>query len=100
MLLFVNGALLLILAAMFLILAFCPGAGNKCVDVYLEASRYGPDLEKEFRHVMGALPFHARLVIVDDASDSVTSSIVDRLLIRNPGVACRRTVRKSHPAQP
>lgn len=81
--------ILVILAwlGMVLLMVFTPtGSRGGGEAVIFHVSDWGPEVEREFRHTLKTLPQGSQLMIVDDGTDVMRSQVIERLIVKNPGV--------------
>jgi len=84
---------------MVLLMVFAPITKGAEDAVILYVSDWGPEVEIEFHHTLRALPPRSQLMIVDDGTDLARSRVIERLLVRNPGViGVRSNVARLHDA--
>ncbi len=77
---------------MVLLVIFAPsGSVDTGEEVIFYASEWGSEVEREFLRTLKTLPYKSQLMIVDDGTDLMRSQVIERLMVRNPGVVGIRT---------
>ncbi len=72
---------------MVLLLVFAPtGSQGGGEAVVFHVSDWGSEVEREFLHTLKTLPPKSQLMIIDDGTDALQSQVIERLIIRYPGV--------------
>lgn len=90
MLLFSKTVIVLVWIMMFLMIVYAPKKSPwSGEEVIFDATSCGAGLEVILRNILTKIPPAARLLIIDDGSDLLRSRIIERLLIRNPGLVLR-----------
>jgi hypothetical protein len=72
---------------MVLLLVFAPtGSRGGGEAVIFHVSDWGSEVEREFLHTLKTLPPKSQLMLVDDGTDALRSQVIERLIVRHPGV--------------
>jgi|GEM_PF-1638895 len=82
---------------MVLLLVFAPSKPRGGKAVVFHVSDWGPEVERDFLHTLKTLPPKSQLMIVDDGTDDLRSRVLERLIIRNPGVVAVKPQELNHP---
>ena len=54
--------------------------------VVFHVSEWGPEVERNYLRTLKTLPPKSQLMVVDDGTDALSSKVIERLAIRNPGI--------------
>ncbi|NLW45466.1 MAG: hypothetical protein GXY92_09845 [Syntrophomonadaceae bacterium] len=54
--------------------------------VVFHLSEWEPEIERDFLHTLRTLPPKSQLMVVDDGTDALSSKVIERLAVRNPGI--------------
>ena len=76
-------AWLVMLLMLILAPADLPRGGEAVV---FHVSEWGPEVERRFLLTLKTLPPKSLHMVVDDGTDALSSNVIERLAVRNPGI--------------